>query len=437
MTSGVLAMANNFITTSYALNAGIIWFYNNLMFSKCANAEFDKDFLDKIYAPGQTINYRLPINFKVTSGPDITGNIQGVQERVRPLVVEKLQNVAFEYLSQEYTLDIQKEDIAFERHVKQAMRSLAEDCESFVADKMLLCNRFVGTPGTPLDKNTIDKACANLTQHGVVRTDRYTALNINDAVSVKSSLTTILDRDVVDPVLREGYIGRLFDTGVFETTKTGRHISGSGAGGSIVNGFIAAGTVTSATGSGNTLTITGLPLSTQNVFRQYDLIQISGTNGLSIGVNSVNFSDLRDTGLPAQFTVLPNPNLSDPASPNYTSDGSGNVTITISPTIVSDNTLTGVYQNITIPIPSNAPVSLLSSHNINYVYQQDAIVVAFPRIKPFPSNVLTEYVEHKEARNLVMRYSRAGDVRVDQDIRRLDVLQACTVNPEYAIRMVS
>ncbi len=173
----------------------------------------------------------------------------------------------------------------------------------------------------------------------------------------------------------------------------------------------------SSTTVANTFVLTGLVASSQ-VFNKGDKIQFAPAAGVFM-VNPLNYQPLAQT---AQFVV----------ANDVISDGSGNATVTVNPTIV----ISGARQNISGAIPNGAQLLLANSHNESIAFHNQAIVFAAPPITELKGGVEAA-TTYSDLYKMAMCYTLGADIRNYVQLDRMDVICGVAINPEFAVTVMS
>lgn len=392
-------------------------FVNSIQFIKHANREFEGMYSDTQYISGQTVNVLLPNRFTPGRGATITP--QGVQDRTVPLTIEEQIHVGMTFTSSELTTDFRtsgKNLSIRDKYTKPASLDIANDADSYVIDKMLTINNFVGTAGTLVNSiDVINNANANLTARGVPLSDRYCGVNVKTGASILNSMKANFTPNINEGVVKTGFIANIYGTEFFQTANLGYHTSGLGNETAAVGGLIPCGTVKTAVSTGNTIILQGLANNTIGVVKAGDIIQMQITQ-------SVNFRTKRPTGTLMSFAVLED---SD-------SNGSGECTVRVSPSIVSS----GNYKNVSGVIGVGEAVKLVASHNISYLLQKSALNVAMPKLKPLGYGTMSSAMTFDKEYSIGMRYSEGSLILTDENVQRLDIIIGAMVLADYGVRIV-
>jgi hypothetical protein len=302
-------------------------------------------------------------------------------------------------------------------------KRLANLVEKFIAadNFQLQTYQAVGTPGVPVDFNTILTADAYMTELGIPEDGkRFCAMPPRITANLSNDLFAVFNNTVNTGALIDGFVGHLSGFDFFKTNFLTRQIAGVGeAGAGAPAGFKLGGTVTNGPiSSGNIIILTGLVASQANPFNIGDSIEIADAAGVFM-INPLIYDALSQR---AQFVVIA----------TTPSDGGGNATITVSPTIITS----GPRQNISAPIPNGAQIYLANDHNVSLAYHTQAIVFAAPPIKELKGGV-EAVTRYSDLYKLAMTYTLGADIRNYEQLDRIDVICGVAINPEFAVRIRS
>lgn len=414
-------MANVFQETQYVLDDVFIRFWNSLAFARTANRNLEGDFKNLKFATGQTIDYRLEERY--LAGEGATATSEARVQVIRPLTISKQFRTMVEYTGFELTFDRARDEPYLEMANAPRAKRLANMVENFIAAQnfQLQTYQAVGTPGVPVDFNTVLTADAYMTELGIPEDGkRYAAVPPRTAASLSNDLYAVFNNSVNTGALIDGFIGHLSGFDFFKTNFLTRQVSGVGeAGGAPPAGFKLAGTVTNGpvTG-GNTISVTGLVANQPNAFNVGDIIEVDDAAGVFM-VNPLTYQSLQQR---AQFVVT----VTTP------SDGGGNANVPVNPTIV----ISGARQNISAAIPNGAQMLLRDDHNVSLAYHTQAIVFAAPPIKELKGGV-EAVTRYSDLYKLAMTYSLGADIRNYEQLDRIDIICGVAINPEFAVRICS
>ncbi len=418
-------MATNvFNETQYRLNDVYIRFWNSLSFARTANRNLEGDFKDLQFATGQTLNYRLEERY--LGGEGATATAESRVQIIKPLSITKQFHTMLEYTGFELTFDRARDEPYLEMANAPRAKELANKVEKFIARDNLWPQTYqaVGTPGVPVDLNTILTTDAYMTELGIPEDGkRFCGIQPRTSANLSNDLSTVFNSTVNTGALIDGFVGHLSGFDFFKTNFLGRQVAGLGqAGGSPPAGFLLGGSVTNGPiTSGNTIAVDGLGQAPGAiVFNVGDIIEVDDSAGVFM-VNPLTYEPLQQR---AQFVVT---------SQVITSDGNV-ATIPVNPTIVADPD--SALQNISAAIPEDAQILLRASHNVSVAYHTQAIVFAAPPIKELRGGVDAK-TAYSELYKMALTYSLGADIRNYQQFDRIDIICGVAINPQFAVRICS
>ncbi len=410
---------NLFRETQYVLDDVFVRFWNSLSFARTANRNLEGDFKNLRFATGQTLEYRLEERY--LAGEGATATSEARVQIIRPLSITKQFRTMVEYSGFNLTFDRARDEPYLEMANAPRAKRLANLVEKFIASEFQTQTyQAVGTPGVPVDFNTILSADAYMTELAIPEDGkRYSAVGPRIAANLSNDLYTTFNNTVNTGALIDGFVGHLSGFDFFKTNFLSRQIAGAGeAGGSPPAGFKLGGIVTGGpvTG-GNTISVTGLVPSVV-AFNKGDIIEVADAAGVFM-VNPLTYDALEQR---AQFVV----------TDTVIASGGGTATIPVNPTIVID----GARQNISAAIPDGAQLLLRDSHNVSIAYHTQAVVFAAPPIKELRGGV-DAVTRYSDLYKLAMTYSLGADIRNYEQLDRIDVICGVAINPEFAVRICS
>src|ERR1017187_6876535 len=202
--------ANTFETTQYVLDETFVRFVNYLNFAKVANRNLEADFKDLKYATGQTINYRLEERF--LGGEGATATDEAVVQVVRPLSINKQFHSMVSFNGMELTFDRARDQPYLDMMLKPRAKTLANKVEHFVCAEKLqpAVYQTVGTPGVPVDFQTVLNTDAYMTELGIPEDgNRYFSNSPAVSAQLSNDLYTVFNMTVNRGALMDGFIGHL------------------------------------------------------------------------------------------------------------------------------------------------------------------------------------------------------------------------------------
>jgi len=411
-------MANIFETTQYILDEVFIRYVNYLNFAKVANRNLEGDFKGLKYATGQTINYRLEERFK--GGEGATATSEAVVQQIRPLTIDKQFHTMVEFSGFELTFDRARDEPYLDMMLNPRAKTLANLTESFIATDNLQLEVYqaVGTPGVPVDFETITLADAYMTELGIPEDgNRYFANSPRVSASLSNELSTVFNQTVNRGALLDGFIGHLSGFDFFKTNFLKRQVSGAGDAIPLPvpeAGFKNGGLTTGLISGGNTITVATTQPDGVVMFNEGDSIEVENV----FMVNPLTYEALPQR---AQFVVTADVVVAG-----------GKAVIPVNPTIV----VSGARQNISGAIPKDSQVYLADDHNVSIAFHNQAIVFAAPAIKELKGGV-EAVTSYSDLYKLAMTYTLGADIRNYIQLDRIDVICGVAINPEFAVRVRS
>jgi len=408
-------MSNVLLTPSLIIKEALMVLENNLSFTKGVDKQYSPKFGTEAAAGqkiGSSIQVRKPVRYVGRTGAALS--VEDAQEEYTTVSLTNQEGVDIQFSSQELTLSI---DEFSDRIIKPAMANVANRIDlNGLAQYKNIYNR-VGTPGTSL-VGTGGAALAPYLSAGVKldncaaprdgnRNAVLTAQSQADLVQGLSGLFN--DSSDVSRQYREGTMGRTAGLKFSMDQNVNTHTCGQQGGTPLVNG---------ASQTGATLVTDGWTASAANRLKQGDVFTIAN-------VFSVNPQSRQSTGVLQDFVVT-----ADAAS-----DGTGNCSISISPSII----VTGAKQTVTASPADNAAITVNGAGNAlsneQLVYHRDAFTLASADLV-IPKGVDFAARAADKRTGLSVRIVKDYNISTDQYPCRLDVLYGwATLRPELACRV--
>lgn len=401
-------MANTLLNSQMIANEALMQFKNALGFTKGANRQYDDKFAVKGAKIGNSIDIRLPQRYVVNDGEDITSSIQGVTNEVVSLKLDQRKHVAFQFSTQELSLNIDKFS---ETYITPAATALANkvDYTGLLMAKDIA--NAVGTPGTT--PNSIDIALdagQKLTEFCAPSGDRTMLINpkmMNKVVAGSKSLFQSSEK--IAEQYEKGIMGIAAGFKWRETQNIAAHTVGPLGGVPLANG---------AGQTGTTLLTKGWTAAAAARLKKGDVFTIAG-------VYAVNPVTYESTGELQQFVV----------TEDFSSAADGTGGVKIFPAIIT----TGNTKTVTASPADNAPITVMGAANVvsplNLAYHKDAFILGSADLE-MPKNVDMSAIARDPESGLSIRFVRFYDGKTDQLISRLDILFGwLPARPEWAVRV--
>lgn len=410
-------MPNTLITPSMIAKEALMQLENNLVFANRVHREYVKEFRG---GQGSTVSIRRPVKFQTTNGA--TASIQDVDEKSTNITVDQRKHVAWEFATQDLTLSIEEYS---ERYIKPAAITLAQTVDRSIASLYSSVWNAVGTVGTtPSSFANVALAAQRLDEMAVEMSDRTMAVNPAAAYAIANNQTTL---NAVGDVRRTAYeranVGTVANFDMYQSQNIVTHQVGPLGGTPLVNGGSQAVTYAAAVGAtwSQSLVTDGWTAAAAARVRAGDVFTIANV----FAVNPVPGEGAKQV-LPylQQFTVLA----------NGSSDAGGNLTMTISPPIITS----GPHQTVSATAADNAALTFLGTANalvpMNMGFHKNAFALVTVPLD-MPDGV--PFKARESYNGLSMRVVKDYDFTNDTDRIRLDILYGVkAIYPDLACRLV-
>ena len=407
-------MANTVITPTIFAKEATMILNNELVMAKKVYRGLESDFGNAVngYEPGDTISMRRPTDFTVRDGA--TASNQDVTEGKVALVVDKQKGVDFSFTSKELTLNIKE---LSERVIKPAMIQLANQVDRDLTALYSSVPNWVGTPGQVINSFADFAKGPERLDELAVPSGRAAVLSPSDNWGLVGSQTSLYIQGAANSAYRKGDLGEIAGVNTSMSQNVATHTVGPLGGTPLVNGA-----------SQNTAYATNMNTNTQSLITDgWTAAAASRVKAGDIftiaGVNAVNPVTKADLGFLRQFVV----------TADGSSDATGNLTLTISPPIISS----GAFQNVSAAPADNAALTFLgtasTAYRQNLVFHKNAFGLAMaPLVSPPGAvDVARESLEGTSVR-VIPYYTGSSDTSA----WRLDILYGVkALDPRLAARL--
>jgi len=397
-------MANAILTPTAVTREALRVLHQKLNFVGSITREYDDSFARQGAKVGDTLKVRLPNQYTVRTGSTLAA--QDTTETSVDLKVQTQKGVDLNFTSVDLTLAL---DDFSERILEPAMAVLAANIEADAMSMYKDIYNQVDNQGQPSTFAKVLQGRKILVDNLAPLNGRTCNLNTQDNVDLVDALKGLFnDQDTISRQNREGFMGRTAGFDFMENTLWPSHTPGTKAGTPLVNG---------ATQTGANLVTDGWTASTA-ALKQGDVFTIAN-------VFRVHPETKQSTGIPQQFV----------ATANDTADGTGNLTIAISPAIVT----AGPTQNVSGSPADNAVITVSgtgsTAYGISMAYQKGAFAFASADMV-MPRGV--DFAAREAFDGVSMRIVRQYDINSDKFPCRLDVLYGFkTIRPQLACRLAN
>jgi hypothetical protein len=415
-------MANNTLTADVIAKIALPILENELGVINKMYRAHEEEFSSTVngYKKGDTISIRRPADFTIRSGA--TMSAQDVIEGKTTLVVDQQIGIDFQFTSTDLTLKV--EDMA-ERIIKPAMSRIANELASDVLIQMYRGTyNLVGTQGTRVDSfSDFSKAPERMDEMAIPSDNRHAILCPSDFWGLVGSQTALYAPSLVGSAYRSGDLGDLGGLATMMSQVTPAHTVGPLGGTPLVNGATQNVSYDTAKNAWTQSLITdGWTAAAASRVKAGDVFTIyaAGTSGAKLKM--VNPKTKVATAIDQQFVVV-----SDGSS-----DGSGNLTLTISPPIITS----GPYQTVNVAPADNAGLvfdgTASTAYRQNLAFHKNAMALAVVPMEMPPAAYGGTRQSYK---NLSVRLIPTYDATNDISKWRLDLLYGRKlIDPRLTVR---
>lgn len=400
-------MANTALTIDMITKESLRILENNLSFTKGVNRQFDDSFGQSGAKIGDTLRIRKPARYTVRTGATLSA--QDHTETSETLQLGTQAGVDISFTSKELALSI---DEFADRILAPAIASIANKIDYDGLTLYQSVYNSVGTPATaPTALSTFLNGKVKMADDGCPQDDLISAVvgaqveaNIVDALKGLFHSQTEVSKQYTD-----GKMGRVGGMKWSMDQNINTHTVGPLGGTPLVNG---------ASQTGASLVTDGWTASAASRLKKGDVFTIAG-------VFHVNPQTRQSTGVLQQFVV----------TADVSSDGSGNLTAAISPSI----TTSGAFQTVSGSPADNAAITVVGAASAvspqHLIYHRDAFVLGCADL-PLPGGVDMAARASSSKLGMSIRMVRAYDINNDAFPCRLDVLYGWkAVYPQLACRV--
>ena len=401
-------MANSLLTIDMITRKALEILENNLVITRTVNRQYDDSFAVEGAKIGSTLRIRLPDRALVTDGAAL--QVQDDQEQKVTLTVSSQKHIGVNFTTAELTMQL--DDFA-ERVLKPRISQLASSIDADVANAYSSIYQSVGTPGTtPATSLVLLQAQQKLNESAAVMDPRYAVVNPAANAALVEGMkglfnpTSTISRQFKNGMMGEGILG-LNEVSMSQSIKqltTGTRVATAGA-------------VSSTVSTQGASTIALKSFAASATIKAGEVFTVNNCY-------SVNPQTRESTGSLQQFVV----------TADATADGSGNVTVSVSPAIyTSSQALATVDSFPTVDQSVTFLGSASTQYPQNLVYHRDAITFATADLL-LPQGV--DMASRQVHNGISMRIVRQYDINNDRMPCRIDVLYGYSaIRPAMACRI--
>ena len=391
-------MANAYATPKVYANVGLALLKNELVMAKLTDSEsVNKEFVPGV---GTTVYVKRPPEFIIRDGA--AASSQDVVEGEVAVSCDKQKGVDVQFTGYEATTNV--DQLLKSKIIKAAMTQIASQIDGDLIDQTKFFNNSVGTYG-----NTVSTVAGffaapqRLDEMGVPMSDRNAVMTPADGYALAATFTGLaaLAGDTAVSALQRAKIPMIGNTNPYITQTVPAITTGS----RVTTTTLVNGASQNVTYAASRTTYTQSLICDGQVSKTYK----AGEKFTIDGVNAVNPRNKADTGYPRQFTIMA----------DATSDGAGNVTLSISPPIITS----GAFQTCTAAPANDVALThlgtLSTTYRFNAAFHKSSIKLVNVR-PPNPFTGESDYATDPDT-GISVRYWRYSDGTNDLHNHRWDV----------------
>lgn len=430
-------MTNQFLDAQVYANSMLLLLKNQLVFGKLVYGEFKDQVTDE---NGLTVNVKRPPRFVATSGETL--QVQDIVTGTAPVTVDQYKNVHIAIGDLEYVQHFNA--LVQNETMKSAASTLAHDVDKFIAAQTLGFHNWVAgtaagtasgdaSDGTKLIASPAQAMGAHtrLMQNGVPNSDICGVVSFRDGESIRGSMQSNFTPELNVPALQRVKIPIISEIDWYATQQspsltTGTRAQGDGSSAGLqVNGSTQNVNYRDVKGSA------GVAGMTQS------LILKSGGAGVTIKKGEVftiqnrfawDWRNQVKLDFLQQFTVLA----------DATADGSGNVTLSISPAIIvqgtadstGDTKSNSAFGTVDSTPTTNDFVKFVSAAStqqfIRSAFHKRAITLVSAKLHMPYGNADASMATDPET-GISIRYWRGSDIVSGKHVHRWDMIYGAAV----------
>ncbi len=398
-------MANTILTPTAVTREALRVLHQKLNFIGTITRDYDDSYAKQGAKIGDTLKIRLPNQYTVRTGATLSA--QDTTESSVSLQLATQKGVDVNFTSNELTLSL---DDFSKRIIQPAMAVLASNIESDAMSMYKDVYQQVNNVGAAMTFNKVLQGRKILNDALTpMDDDRSANLNTQDNIDLVDALKGLFqDASALKQQYREGMMGRTAGFDFYENTLWPTQTVGTKAGSPVVNG---------GAQTGASLVTNGWTASSA-VLKRGDVFTIAS-------VFKVHPETKNATSLLQQFVV----------TADTSSDGTGNATIPISPSI----TVSGATQNVSGSPANSAVITVVgtasTAYGISVAYHKNAFAFGTADLV-MPDGV--DFASRQTLDGVSMRIVRQYDINNDKFPCRIDVLYGYkTIRAQLACRLAN
>lgn len=415
-------MANSFITPTKVVRDGLILLDNMLVWPKLVHTDYSDEFTD---GTGESVTIRRPVSYQ--GYESATMAVSDTDVGSTTVSIDKWAGVAIQFTDKERTLSVER---FRQDYLVPAMRTIANTIDRNIAAKVAGFWNHVGTAGNTIDSwADFARAPQRMDEMAMPETGRKAVLTPNDGYSLAGSFNTVYVNNIAKSAIEEAELPKMagvdnvYRSNNVTSITTGTRTNGAGL---LTNG-------TTQTSSWTTV---------KSTYAQ-DLVCDGFGAGATVKAGEVFTLGTMAAGMVA-VNPVPSVTGSKPAqtylqqfvvNSDATADGSGNITLNISPPLITS----GPYQTVSMTSANTDGLNLVFIGNasttipLNAAFHRNAIAfVNRPLVMPAG---VTECAR-ETYKGISMRFAPVWDGTNSVQRWRLDVIYGVkTIDGRLGVRI--
>lgn len=406
-------MSNTFNAVSLVAADSLRIFSNELYFSKNMNRDYQSLFNLEVqdHRTGPTIT--IPKPAKRTQRTTWTRSATDFTEESVTLTIDTPLGDDMDITEADLATLVQAPEENMpgfsKRFLETRMKGLANKLDADVFAKCyVMVPNMVGTPGTtPQTWDAYGDAMQKLDDNLCPQGDRTVVINPAARNKTANAFKGLALQTLSEKAVTRAYLSSIADFDVYMSQNVPRHTVGPLGGTPLVNG---------ASQTGSSLVTDGWTASAASRLKKGDIFTIAN-------VYMVNRQTKAVSSTLQQFLV----------TDDVSSDGSGNLTASIYPSI----TTSGAGQTVSASPADNAAITVVGTASTlyaqNLAYYKDAFTIAFAKLS---SPDVSVKASTKTSDGISLRYMRGYDIDAAKLVDRIDVFYGVqALYPEWACRI--
>jgi len=414
-------MSNSVVTPTWVMKEIGRRLTNNWRFANNVKRNLDSQYKVQGAKVGDTVKARLPQRYQVTKGAALVKT--AVENKTVDITITDQAHVGLAFGSFASTMEVTNYR---ETYIDPAVDALVNAVDFDGLTRMYKEVYWtVGTPGVvPGSTGTLPQACNIVYQGAVVKLQRSAVPPPYKAIlepNMQAYLASA-NQAVFNP---QAAISKAFKEGQFSGEALGikEWYTDQNVATHTVGALGTTPVVSGADQTGSTVDITGATVSVTDYLVKGDVVQFAGCY-------SINPQSYQSTTQLQDFVV----------TANFNTDGSGEGSVSISPSIVTS----GPYQTVSAS-PTNSGAMTTFGHASSYagdltpqalVYREDAFALVMADLEKQPAPIC-ERLSNK-ALGISVRFIKDYDINNDDSPARVDLIYGwAALRPEMACRVAS